>query len=616
MVRILLSGLVLLTVVAWFNLTAPGVDAVTIKNLAGCTDNSLAANDDGSTDSIPLPFTLNFFGDSYSALFVNNNGNVTFDSSLSTFTPFNLITTSRVIIAPFFADVDTRGTGSSLATYGATTFSGRTAFCVNWVNVGYYASRTDKLNSFQLLLIDRSDIAAGDFDIMFNYDQIDWETGEASSGIDGLGGDSARVGYSNGSTTAFELPGSASNGAFLDSSPSGLVHNSRNSLQNGRYIFPVRSGAAPTGGTISGHVYAESIDPANALAGAPVQLCSVDGPCNTTTTNSAGEYSVSGLSDGQYVGSAFPPAASELFPGTIGPITMVDGISLADQDFVLTLPRPLPNGVTIDSVSTTSSGAPVINWATSNQITITNEPDCLASYELTKDGVVIASGLLTELTPGFYKGAIPALLPQHGPAVLTFSVTCPDPADSKVVDVDVYIDPSGNVRTVSGDPIEGATVTLLRSDSSSGPFEVVPDGSAIMSPSNRTNPDTTDAAGFFHWDVIAGFYIVRAEAEGCVSPNDPTQDFAESAVLTIPPPVTDLDIRLNCSGEALLAGDVNCDGSANSLDAALVLQFSAGLVSALNCQAAGDTNGDDSLNSIDAALILQFDAGLIDELPV
>jgi hypothetical protein len=61
---------------------------------------------------------------------------------------------------------------------------------------------------------------------------------------------------------------------------------------------------------------------------------------------------------------------------------------------------------------------------------------------------------------------------------------------------------------------------------------------------------------------------------------------------------------------------VNCDGSANSLDAALVLQFSAGLVSALSCEAAGDTNGDGSVNSIDAALILQFDAGLISDLPV
>ena len=44
------------------------------------------------------------------------------------------------IIAPFFADVDTRGSGSDIVTYsyGNTTYNGRPAFCVDWVNVGYF----------------------------------------------------------------------------------------------------------------------------------------------------------------------------------------------------------------------------------------------------------------------------------------------------------------------------------------------------------------------------------------------------------------------------------------------------------------------------------------------
>lgn len=72
---------------------------------------------------------------------------------------------------------------------------------------------------------------------------IEWETGGASGGDpDGLGGNSARVGYSNGSTVAFELAGSAVNGAFLDSNlATGLIHNSQNTV-NGRYIFNVRNG--------------------------------------------------------------------------------------------------------------------------------------------------------------------------------------------------------------------------------------------------------------------------------------------------------------------------------------------------------------------------------------
>ena len=61
-------------------------------------------------------------------------------------------------------------------------------------------------------------------------------------------------------------------------------------------------------------------------------------------------------------------------------------------------------------------------------------------------------------------------------------------------------------------------------------------------------------------------------------------------------------------------GDADCDGSANSIDAALVLQFDTGLITSLACQIAADANGDKTVDSIDAALILQFEAGLIHAL--
>jgi hypothetical protein len=61
-------------------------------------------------------------------------------------------------------------------------------------------------------------------------------------------------------------------------------------------------------------------------------------------------------------------------------------------------------------------------------------------------------------------------------------------------------------------------------------------------------------------------------------------------------------------------GDVNCDGEVDSIDAALILQYGAGLIGSLPCQQNGDVNGDGSVDAIDAALVLQFVAGLIDEL--
>ena len=220
--------------------------ASAVRNLAGFTSNTLPANDDGSTGLVSIGFPVNFFGLTFTQLYVNNNGNVTFDASLSSFTPFGLNGTARQIIAPFFADVDTGGSGSSEVRYGTDIVDGRPAFGVNWINVGYYSERSDKLNSFQLILIDRSDLAAGAFDIEFNYDQIQWETGEASSGTNGLGGASVRVGFSNGTGipgTSFELSGSAVNGALLDSNLSrGLIFNKLNNPLVGRYLFRARGG--------------------------------------------------------------------------------------------------------------------------------------------------------------------------------------------------------------------------------------------------------------------------------------------------------------------------------------------------------------------------------------
>ncbi|GAX62663.1 hypothetical protein SCALIN_C38_0026 [Candidatus Scalindua japonica] len=210
----------------------------------GFNTYTLASNDDESTGEVQIGFTVNFFGLNFSSLFVNNNGNITFDSPLTTYTPFDLTTTGQQIIAPFFADVDTRN--SSSVTYGTGTVGGHNAFGVNWENVGYYNQNADKLNSFQLVLIDRSDTGTGNFDIELNYDKIEWETGDASGGTGGLGGDSARSGYSNGTTNAgtfLELPGSAVNGALLDSNMvTGIIHNSNNSNLPGRYLFKVRNG--------------------------------------------------------------------------------------------------------------------------------------------------------------------------------------------------------------------------------------------------------------------------------------------------------------------------------------------------------------------------------------
>ena len=206
--------------------------------------NTFLGNDDGSTGSVAIGFSspINFFGPTYTNLFVNNNGNVTFGASDGTFTPSNLTTTGQLPrIAPFFADVDTRpGAPDNDVRYGTGSVGGRPAFGVNWPGVGYYNLQTNKLNNFQLVLVERFDTGPGNFDIEFNYDQVQWDIGSASAV-------SAAAGFTNGSGASgsnFQLNGSLTSNAFLDSGPGGtrLIGNSLNSGVLGRYTFFARAG--------------------------------------------------------------------------------------------------------------------------------------------------------------------------------------------------------------------------------------------------------------------------------------------------------------------------------------------------------------------------------------
>lgn len=245
---------------------------------AGFRDEFLEPNDDdcqGQVDGDAPPlltnllaeigFRINFAGTTYTNLYVNNNGNVTFAGPLTAYTPVILTNLGRDIIAPFWADVDTRATGFNdpfgfgAVSYGTTVIDGHLAFGVNWIDVGYYGRENDHTNSFQLVLMNRSDVASGDFDMEFNYGEVQWEAGDVSGGWGGLWlglpdrngdpGRSAAAGYASTNNVAttnrlgFEMFGSGFGRAFLDSNKTnGLIHNSFNSTVLGRYVFQFRDG--------------------------------------------------------------------------------------------------------------------------------------------------------------------------------------------------------------------------------------------------------------------------------------------------------------------------------------------------------------------------------------
>jgi len=222
-------------------------------------DSVLGGNDDGYTGAIPFTFT--YFGVTHSILYVDNNGLVTFNDPVPTYTPSGLISLSAPTIAPFWGDVDTRGGNdvvyrsttdaallASLTSFiqtslGATDFCGATrAFVATWPAVGYYFEHYNKLNTFQVVLVADDN---GNSYVILNYGDLQWTTGDASGGSNGEGGVPAFAGFTDGSETAantVQLPGSGTSSVVnLQSSTNiGLAGQWAFQVNNGVHVFPGR----------------------------------------------------------------------------------------------------------------------------------------------------------------------------------------------------------------------------------------------------------------------------------------------------------------------------------------------------------------------------------------
>lgn len=161
---------------------------------------AMGPNDDGSSALIPIPFNFCFYGQTYNALYINNNGNITFTSILSAFSSTAFPSAGNQILAPFWADVDTRA-GNGQVLYKVTP----TAVYINWEDVGYYSQQGDKRNTFQLIITDGTDPAVSDGNVAFCYQDMQWTTGSASQGVNGFGGIPATCGANKGDNIGYFL---------------------------------------------------------------------------------------------------------------------------------------------------------------------------------------------------------------------------------------------------------------------------------------------------------------------------------------------------------------------------------------------------------------------------
>jgi hypothetical protein len=251
------------------------------------------SNQDDAVANVSLPFPVNFFGTSYSALCVTTNGGVypiasvegdcanNYDETLEDLAIYS----QAPIIAPLAADINLEnhpamggeevlddGFGQTGQIYvGTTTVDGKDAIALTWYRVQMYDSENDEAltNTFQIVLL-KDATATGetvgyDFSIQFNYGSIqDAEDGyQYLSDDENESGDDAPfywgVGWASfvpptaeqeagegddamGTSDAYELFPTTPREALVDGATTSLTGNSLNSDVDGRYTFSMVNG--------------------------------------------------------------------------------------------------------------------------------------------------------------------------------------------------------------------------------------------------------------------------------------------------------------------------------------------------------------------------------------
>ncbi len=153
---------------------------------------SLSSTDDGSTPEINLPFNFCFFGDTYTSVFLNGNGNISFQSANTVFNASAFPSATVTMIAAFWADFDFGSCGDVYATVTPT------AAIFNWVDAGYFNEQCDKVNTCQIIITDGTDPLIPGGNVAIHYADMQWTTGGASGGTNGFGGTPATAGANRG----------------------------------------------------------------------------------------------------------------------------------------------------------------------------------------------------------------------------------------------------------------------------------------------------------------------------------------------------------------------------------------------------------------------------------
>ncbi|XP_035997685.1 alpha-tectorin [Fundulus heteroclitus] len=200
-------------------------------------------DDDGSSPRITLQESFNFFGQNYSQIFLNNNGDLTFDAPWSSYIPEQFPRHGgRDIIAPFWVDLDNtlngdiryiqHSSGPVLqqvsddinAYFPALSFHANWVFIATWHEVPYIGESGTE-TTFQVVLT-----TDGQFSfVLMNYGSIAPTSRPVQAGYDTAD-----------SSHHFSIPGSMTNNAVGSNSFFSL-HSNVN--VPGRWVFRVDQGS-------------------------------------------------------------------------------------------------------------------------------------------------------------------------------------------------------------------------------------------------------------------------------------------------------------------------------------------------------------------------------------
>ncbi|MDH3892403.1 MAG: S8 family serine peptidase [candidate division Zixibacteria bacterium] len=291
----------------------------------------LYRNDDGSSPLIPLSFPFCFYGTELNELYINNNGNLSFEGPYFEYSPSGFPISGFGMIAPFWGDVDTRNDSGGVVYYRSEPHR----LTVIWDRVGYFGSHAEKLSTFEVIITDGTDTIVGlDKNVAFSYGDMQWTTGDASGGSNGFGGAPATAGANKGDGISYALVGRFDHEG-IDYDGAGGNADGISYLDNTARRFNVCEGL----GTIAGSVFDDVDDDCtwdateDSLAGWTVTL----EPGGLATTSDAnGEYFFSFLQPNTYTVSVVPPPnwvqTCPLSPGT-HVIALTAGQTFLDKDF-------------------------------------------------------------------------------------------------------------------------------------------------------------------------------------------------------------------------------------------------------------------------------------------